>query len=404
MTVGLMRGIDRWAGVPLCLLTAFLVKLSGRTRAILPEQPAAILVIKMFGMGSVLLSAPMISALRAHFPRARILYATFAPNGAILEQIDGVDTPLLIYPSSPAAFLRSTLSVLHTLRSIRPAVVFDLEFFSKFATALASLSGAPVRVAFALPTRWRSGNITHAIPLDHSTHVADQFLRQLSAIGIASHDDARPHTRLLPKPEALERLREKIDFPARRDDLICVNINAGATSRERRWAADRFMDVVALLHRESPRLRFLFTGSEDEHGYVEEALAARPDLRRATTNCAGRCDVEELIALLSVARLFLTNDSGPMHIAAATGTPVVALFGPESPKLYGPRGDARVIYRALGCSPCLSVYNAKLFRCPYDAQCMREIGVEEVYGAVREALAHAEAGSLPGGGGASLRA
>jgi len=58
MTVGLMRGIDRWAGVPLCLLTAFLVKLSGRTRAILPGEPAAILVIKMFGMGSILLSDP----------------------------------------------------------------------------------------------------------------------------------------------------------------------------------------------------------------------------------------------------------------------------------------------------------------------------------------------------------
>jgi ADP-heptose:LPS heptosyltransferase len=81
-----------------------------------------------------------------------------------------------------------------------------------------------------------------------------------------------------------------------------------------------------------------------------------------------------------------------MHIAGAVGTPVVALFGPESPVLYGPPGDARVMYKSLSCSPCLTVYNAKQFVCPFNARCMKEIGVEEVASAAGEFLSSSQTG------------
>jgi ADP-heptose:LPS heptosyltransferase len=75
-----------------------------------------------------------------------------------------------------------------------------------------------------------------------------------------------------------------------------------------------------------------------------------------------------------------------MHIAAAVGTPVVGLFGPESPKFYGSHGDVANVYKAIACSPCLNFYNAKLFTCPFNARCMQEISTTEVLAAANSLL------------------
>ena len=119
---------------------------------------------------------------------------------------------------------------------------------------------------------------------------------------------------------------------------------------------------------------------------VDEALGREPGLAAHAVNCAGLLSLDEFIALLERSSLFLTSDSGPMHIAASVGTPLVALFGPEAPRSYGPLGDSHVIYKGISCSPCLNIYNAKLFVCPYHARCMNEILTREVVSAVRQLL------------------
>ena len=146
------------------------------------------------------------------------------------------------------------------------------------------------------------------------------------------------------------------------------------------------MDVAATLTERSDSLRLFFTGSTGEFSYVKAALDLYPQLHSVSMNCAGLLTVGELIALFERTAVFLTNDTGPMHLAASVGTPVVALFGPESPEFYAPAGTTRVIYKRISCSPCLNVYNAKLFVCPYNARCMKEISVAEVLEAVRSLL------------------
>jgi ADP-heptose:LPS heptosyltransferase len=144
------------------------------------------------------------------------------------------------------------------------------------------------------------------------------------------------------------------------------------------------------LLKERPTLRFFFTGAADERAYVEQALARNESVRNRAVNCAGLLTLGEFIALLSRSRLLLTNDSAPMHIASAVGTPVVALFGPESPQFYGPLGRAVVLYKPPSCSPCLNIYNAKLFICPYEARCMKQITIEDVLHAIKRVHVAAE--------------
>jgi ADP-heptose:LPS heptosyltransferase len=385
VNVNVMRAVDRFAGIPLCWLSGLKHRLFPAPVASAENIRGPILVMKFFGMGSVLLSTPLLGALRKRFPAEKIIYLTFGTNGEILNALPQPDRRLTIGTGSPLGFVLDTVRALRIIRRARPAIVFDLEFFSKFSTLLGALSGASLRVGFTLPARWRRWNLTHPVPLDHGEHVTEVFLRQLRPFAEAV--TTRPSiSRLVANARDRDALERKMPELPATTEWIVVNINAGQTSLERRWAPDRYIEVVRVLAMENTRRRFAFTGSPDEARYVSSVLFSAPDLRQTAVNFAGRLTLGELVALLERSSLLLTNDSGPMHIAEAVGTPVVALFGPESPSLYGPGGKAGVIYKGIPCSPCLTVYNAKQFVCPYDARCMKEITVDEVLSGVRKTL------------------
>lgn len=381
-----MRSIDRFAGIPLCWLVGLLLKIYHPKSDGKPiSEWNTILVIKFFGMGSLLLSTPFLAGLRRHRPNARIVYLTFAGNQELLDRLTEPDLKLTISTTSAQSFLVDSFRLIRTLRRLHIDAVFDLEFFSKFSTLISSLSVAPIRVGFSLPTIWRKINLTHPVPLENSAHATSLFLHQLSEFGIGENRIA-PLTMLNSSPAERESMQQKLRLRTEDSTVITININAGQTSLERRWSPDRFIEVAAQLKEAMGAVRFFFTGTAQEFGYVDDALDRKPSLRSHSMNSAGLLTLGELIALFERTSVFLTNDSGPLHIAVSVGTPVVALFGPESPQLYGPLGTSRIIYKNIACSPCLNVYNAKLFVCPYDAKCMKEISTGEVLAAVRSLL------------------
>jgi ADP-heptose:LPS heptosyltransferase len=378
MNIRTMRALDRFLGIPLCWVTGVWNFLASPSFSHLsPESMQTILVIKFFGLGSILLSTPFLLALARQCPHARIIYLTFSSNRELLEKIPLPLVGLTISTSSARRFLLDTLHVLRRLRCSRIDAVFDLEFFSKFSTLVSFFSKAPVRVGYDLPTRWRRSNLTHPVDLDHTTHVTQVFMRQIGVLGFAEAVD-HPVTRLDASVAERASMERKLNLGDNGFELICININAGPASLERRWEPDRFAAVALALLERNPARRIFFLGGAEERSYVAGLLDTHPALTGRAVNCAGVLNVGELIALLSRSTLLLTNDSGPVHIASAVGTPVVALYGPESPRFYGPTGPARVVYKAIPCSPCLNIYNAKLFVCPYNARCMREISTDEV--------------------------
>ncbi len=387
MNVNTMRMIDRFAGIPLCWITAAWRSLTRRPHAIREERIRTILIINFFGMGSILLSSPMLIRLFERFPRARVLYLSFAANLDLLHRLPFALTPLAIRTDSAAHFIRDTFSALRMIRSARVDIVFDLEFFSKFSTLVSSLSGARYNVGYALPTFWRDHNLTHAVPLARDSHVTAAFLHQLSVVGVSS-GRVPPLAGLACAEREVHSMQDKLGLSTNGIELYTININAGPTAPERRWPAGRFIEVARYLHRRDPTARVFFIGAAEDRRPIEDALASALDLRGIASNCAGLLTIGELIALLRRSRFLLTNDSGPMHLASATGTPIIALFGPESPQFYGPRSEAHILYKQIACSPCLNMYNAKLFVCPYDARCMKEISVENVIDALSPFMHH----------------
>ncbi|MBM2840888.1 MAG: glycosyl transferase [Bacteroidetes bacterium] len=390
MTVAPMRTIDRFLGIPLCWLTGVWLTITKSLRKRESrDRIQTVLVIKFFGLGSIVLSTPFLTQLRRH--NCKITFLTFETNRELVERLTQPDKLLTISTASPLRFMRDTLSALRLIRSFRPDAVFDLEFFSKFSTAVSAFSGAPVRVGFELPTFWRRVNVTHQIPIVHTMHVKDLFLEQLKPLGLFSAEPA-PIVALKSTHDERGSMERKLGLGSNNATVISMNINAGPTSIERRWPPDRFMNVASALRERYSDGRFFLIGSDDEHDYVQAAIdGSPPGLKMCAVNCAGLLSLGELIALFERSSLLLTNDSGPMHIASAVGTPVIALFGPESPRFYGPVENARVVYKAISCSPCMNVYNAKLFVCPYNARCMHEISVNEVLGEVERLMVQPQA-------------
>ncbi len=378
MTVRLMRALDRFAGIPLCwLLGIWRLIFQRRRYAVADANVKQILVIKFFGMGSIILLTPALREIHKRFPNAAITFISFNAQKELLKRLPFIDSIIAISTATLDDFIRGTIVALRECKNKKFDVVFDFEFFSKFSTLLSALTSAPQRFAFALPTQWRKFHVTHPMPLNKLHHVAEAFLSQVTS------DTLKKTSIALSSPEILESdeisleytIKTHFGIDIKNKTLICINVNAGNTFLERRWDADKFAELLSIAYDETAL--YFFTGSNDEFDYVESIVTSIN--KNSVLNVAGKLTFGELLALLRRATLLLTNDSGPLHIASALGTRTISLFGPETPEFYGPIGGRnRVIYKNISCSPCMNIYDAKTFVCPYNARCMKEISVEEV--------------------------
>lgn len=161
---------------------------------------------------------------------------------------------------------------------------------------------------------------------------------------------------------------EKFGIPF--GQAIIVGINPGAAYGSAKcWLPERFKEVTKQLL-QNPAVYVVYFGDSGGAPLVDEICTNMPN---RVINLAGKTNLRELMALIQSCSIFLTNDSGPMHIAAALNKPLVALFGSTSEVKTGPYPKGIVIHKHVECSPC---YQRE---CPIDFRCMKKIGVDEVY-------------------------
>lgn len=387
-----MRWVDHWVGVPVCLILGLASRSWRRLWRIPRAEPDVnrpIAVLKFFGLGSIMQATPMLRVLRNRQPGARLIFITFESNGPLLRLFNICTDVRTIRTASPWSFVSDVLSTIAWLRRNRVGVVIDLEFFSKFSTLLSFLSGAPVRIAFHLNEFWRFTVLTHPINYNYYLHISDLYAQAVERIGLHIDD---PHLSRIPISEkALSAVEAFLSQNGRQagQRLIGINVNAGDLSLERRWPADRFVAVIdKVLQNHADRL-VLLTGSKGERDYVAGvANQVSQELRPRVINAAGALSLEEFAAMLEKLEVFLTNDSGPMHIAAAHGVPMISLWGPQRPKFYSPGGaDHQELYHELPCSPCLHQFTTfEGMWCNHEAWCMQSIETQLVIDRVERLL------------------
>jgi ADP-heptose:LPS heptosyltransferase len=337
-------------------------------------NPVNILVIDFGQLGDVVLSLPALSAIRKRFPHARITVAVGSPGAPIVE-LSGYSDATLVVDRVALRDGPKPLSLMRIARIVkevrRARFDFVIDLHSLYETNLLGyLSGASHRLYARRPNRSLDflAHFNPRPPVEDtrpSKHAVDRYLDVLIPLGIK---DAERVPRLRTRPEddaTIERMlkKEKADMGA-----PLVGLFPGAGHPARRWPLARFAELADCLVRNDEVRIALFAGPE-ERGFVKEMRATFP----RSTLIFDRLNIPQLASALARLAVFVSNDTGPMHVATAVGTSVVALLDRPTPHSFIPiEPRHRIIY----------------------SNRISEMTADEVYGATRELLAAGRTASL----------
>ena len=400
ISVNTMRAIDHWVGVPLCAIASPIVALVDGLKNIFsrgPDVPRKLLFIELSEMGSAILVDPAMRNAQAR--GAELFFLIFKSNRASLTLLNTVkpENIFTIDSSSLGGLIKDTLKFLLVARKHRIDTVIDLELFSRFTALLTGLCGARRRVGYHIfhgEGLWRGFMLTRKVHYNPHIHITKNFLSLIHAafaneieVPFSKIHIADSEVRLeqaVIDPAALNKVRERIEklaadtgieFKQGQQRLILVNPNASDLLPQRRWAQQRFSELIQGLNQRYPNDLILITGSPAEFEYVEKVRVVA-DVKNAL-NFAGQVSFAELPPLYTLSDVMVTNDSGPGHFSAVTPLHTVVLFGPETPALYGSVGKSISITANLACSPCVSAANHRKTPC-HNNVCMQAITVSQV--------------------------
>lgn len=368
--IKIAKGIDEYVGRWLIRLLDWM-RLRRQQPA--PQKIERILFVKFWGMGSIILAEPAMRYLRKNYPAARLDFLTLAQNRELFELIPQVDSVHALDFRQTLNFLFSTFMLIMRLRRQRYDLIFDAEFFANFSALVSRFSGACRLIGFSRSGSVKGRLLDLSVPFNDGQHAADNFL-QLVKYGekVATRfdeDDKLPRLRFLPASIGEAQFRRR--------PHIVMNVNASPLALERRWPAESFARLAQWLLKKY-EVDLVLIGSQAERKYTS-GVAAVIGARGNVKNLAGTLTLKALAALMANAALFISNDSGPLHLAAALHKPVVGFFGPETPQRFGPLCEDRLIfYLGLRCSPCMSVDNAKTVNCTNHLRCMRDLSLAMV--------------------------
>lgn len=333
-----------------------------------------ILFIKPSSLGDVVHAIPTLAALRRRFPQAHMAWLVKRQWAGLVERVEGLNQ---VWPVGPGA--AGWLSEVPRLRAAGFDLAVDLQGLFRSAV-LARLAGCPARVGFVNGREGSPWFYTQrvAVPTPEM-HAVDRYLLVAEALG--AERPAHPQFSFAMPPTDRREVAGVLDRAGVRTGSSWIAMHVSARWPTKRWPAASFAAVADRLHEEGVGPVVLIGGPDDR----ADAQAVTTLMRTASVgDVTGMTPLGLLPALLQSASVLLTNDSGPMHVAAAVGTPVVALFGPTSPLRTGPYGKThRVLARQLPCSPCFS----RRCRNPVERECLTGIAPAEVVEAVRGQLA-----------------
>jgi ADP-heptose:LPS heptosyltransferase len=389
MEIDTLRKLDSSLGPVLCKFLLFLRSVSQtiipQDTALITKEPENILVMKFFGMGSILLASPSLRELKKKYKSAKITVFTLLSNRELCDILDSIDDVICLDINGPLSFLKSFRRAIFDIRKRRFAIIINLEFLTNFSilvTLLVTFLKKPsIKVGFSSPYSWRNSVHDINVCFDHSKHIMKIFAKTVSSLTgeffVPSLEPER--ALLLAKREAGYReklVRENSDL-AYCSFFVCVNINAGELSLQRRWPKEYFAQIINSLIKR-PQIAIFLIGGRQDVEYVSQFKKLLAPSSRVIDVC-GKTNLKELIGLFSESSLFIANDGGPLHFAVAIGLPTVSFFGPETPHLYGPLNgeEHHVFYEDLFCSPCLTIYNSKMYYCKNNL-CLKSIKPEKV--------------------------
>ena len=320
-----------------------------------------ILLIKLRYLGDVVLSTPILPLLHKQFPEAKLTFLVNPGTAGVLQ-----DNPYLnevwVLPRKP--WWRQ-LGFIRCVRNAKFDTVIDLTDGDRSAF-LSWVTGAPVRLGYNRDRRWRGKFYSQVLPSAYgSMHMVDYHQQAIAGLGI-NESVGKPEVYI--HSEVRQQDKDEFgDFSANGQSFVLIHPTARYVFKA--WPLERFAAVADWLSGKGIRVALI--GSQREFLVGQQIMNLT---KHKPVNLMGRTRLSQLTALMKRSLLLIGNDGGPMHIAAAVGCPVLGLFGPTDPAVWGPRGsNVKVIYKGLDCRECFypGCYRG-------EESCMRQISIEEV--------------------------
>ncbi|MCK5214787.1 MAG: lipopolysaccharide heptosyltransferase II [Candidatus Omnitrophica bacterium] len=329
-----------------------------------------ILVVNVNWVGDVIFSTPIFKAIKTKYPKARVTCLAVPRVKEILESCPGIDE-IIIYDEKGRG--RGLLGKFHIVKEMRKRK-FDLVFLlhrSWTRALLAFLAGIPQRVGYDAKNRGKF--LTHKVSYltgdvhrsDFYTHVIESYGFEIKdrtcSIDVSSKDKAT--------------MQKKLNDAGITEKDFVVVVNPGGNWDLKRWPKENVASLIQQLM-VALKVKVVVPGALKDKGLVDD-IVKLSNVKPVVV--AGETTLKELMALLSLADVMVSADSGPMHIANCVGTKTVCLFGPTRPEITGPRGKGQytIIQKDTGCNREACYF----LKCPENI-CMKEIAVDEVFNEV----------------------
>ena len=344
----LQKILDRYIGSFLC----FLLGGFQSRAAVRGCDPQRILLIQLSAIGDTILTVPTIRAIRDRFPKAHLAMIASSINLQYLEGCPYIDQHI---PCRLEEVMKSPWNLIGFIMALRHQKfdwVIDFEHWTRFSTLIAYGSGASRRIGFRAAGQHRHYLFTDVVEHVPGQHEVVNFLKIAGLLGCPTREtDLEVWLKREDWDWAREFFNEMGIDPNR--PVIAIHPEAGRHGEpRRRFPQDRLVSVADELA-ERYNAQIILTGAPSE---VELSQQIASQTRSSCVVAAGKTQINQLAALFANADFVICGNCGPMHLAAAAGTPVVALHGPTKPSQWGPWGSGHTILHVdVPCSPCLNL-------------------------------------------------
>jgi len=331
-------------------------------------DPYKILVVKPSSLGDIVHSLPFLNAINKRFPTAEVHWVVAKEFEGLLDGHPMIKRLRVINKDAwkKIGSVKETLGELKALfRDLKKEnydLVIDLQGLLRSGIITAA-TGARIRIGFKEAREGSRLFYTHKVEGGKDIHAVDRYLKIADFLGCDMSDVRFPFP-------SFDSTSSPILDPSSSEDYALIV--PGARWRTKRWPPENFGEIASLLP-----LKSIIVGGKADRDIADEIVAFS---KGKAISLAGKTTLKELVAVIRGARLVISNDSGPMHIAAALGIPVFAIFGPTDAVRTGPYGKRhRIIRQNISCAPCFKTQCENM-------RCMKNLSVEKVFGIIRSDL------------------
>lgn len=373
MKTGKLLFIDKYLGFPLAILLNVFVRLVGkilRPDHSLSKEFKRFAVVKYKGLGSIVQATGLIRTLKLNYPDSQIYFITSIQNRGIVEKIPDISKGLYFDDQNLTRIMIGLPGFILKLIRLKLQVLFDLEVYSNISSVLSTISLATNRFGYyRSSSQYRMGLYSHMIYFNTSVPLSQCYLQMARNLPIKT-EEKKPIQFIVRDSFSM------LDFLHSSGPFILINPNASDLRIERRWPPQLFGKLIDKIFEEYRDYQVVLIGNNSEREHVQKVIKEISIKSELLVDLSGKTNLDQLIWLVSNARLFITGDTGPAHLAYAQETNAIVLFGPVNPDQFQIPANVKSIYKNLYCSPCVHEFNIP--PCYGDNQCMKMISVEEV--------------------------